>query len=208
MSKESLQERVTTDTKEKPMERISIDGPYGTCAEDIFKYSTVVLIGAGIGVTPYSSILKHVWYMASRNMDIKLKKIYFFWICASIDTFEWFGHLLYDLEQKMKRKADMTLLEYRLYLTRGWTLKEAKQIAANDGDEKDLFTGLEQKTHYGRPNFEVFFQDIEKKNKQTGSKEDVGVFFCGPAGLNKDLHRLCNKYSSENANFVYNKESF
>ena len=62
---------------------LSIDGPYGTCAEDIFKYSTAVLVGAGIGVTPYSSILKHIWYMASRHeSDIKLKKIYFFWICS------------------------------------------------------------------------------------------------------------------------------
>ena len=30
-------------------------------AQDIFKYKTTVLIGAGVGVTPYASILKSVW---------------------------------------------------------------------------------------------------------------------------------------------------
>lgn len=196
------------DSSQPAINKISIDGPYGTCAEDVFKYTTVVLVGAGIGVTPYSSILKHIWYMASKNSDMKLKKIYFFWICASIDTFEWFGHLLYDLEHKMKRKTEKSLLEYKIYLTRGWSLKEAKQIAINHVDDYDLFTGLEQKTHYGRPNFEVFFQQLAAEKKEAHVKDDVGVFFCGPPGLSKDLHRLCNKYSSEDSTFYYNKESF
>ena len=30
-------------------------------SQDIFKYKTTVLIGAGVGVTPYASILKSVW---------------------------------------------------------------------------------------------------------------------------------------------------
>lgn len=205
----SLQEKICTPDQSKPgIDKISLDGPYGTCAEDIFKYSTVVMVGAGIGVTPYSSILKHIWHLASQDSEMKIKKIYFFWICASIETFEWFGHLLYGLECKMKRKTEMTMLEYKIYLTRGWSLKEAKQIAVNHVDDKDLFTGLEQKTHYGRPNFDLFFQGLEKQNRESGIKEDVGVFFCGPAGLNRDLQKVCNKHSSDNANFVYNKESF
>lgn len=204
-----LQDKIkSTDPSRPGIEKLSIDGPYGTCAEDIFKYSTVVLVGAGIGVTPYSSILKHVWYMASKDVDIRLKKIYFFWICSSIDTFEWFGHLLNDLEQKMKRKTERNLLEYKLYLTRGWSLREAKQIAVNHEDDYDLFTGLEQKTHYGRPNFDAFFQELANKNLEKGIKEDVGVFFCGPRQLSKNLHKVCNMYSNENATFYYNKENF
>lgn len=37
---------------------VRIDGPYGAPAEDVFKSEVAVLVGAGIGVTPFASILK------------------------------------------------------------------------------------------------------------------------------------------------------
>lgn len=42
------------------MPRLCVDGPYGAPAEDVFKKEVAVLIGAGIGVTPFSSILKDI----------------------------------------------------------------------------------------------------------------------------------------------------
>ena len=108
----------------------------------------------------------------------------------------------------MKRKNEQSLLEYKIYLTRGWSLKEAKQIAVNHSDAYDLFTGLEQKTHYGRPNFDLFFQEYANKNEIDQVKENVGVFFCGPSPLSKSLHKLCNKHSNDNTHFYYNKENF
>ena len=41
---------------------VRIDGPYGAPAEDVFNAEVAVLVGAGIGVTPFASILKHIWY--------------------------------------------------------------------------------------------------------------------------------------------------
>ena len=74
---------------------VSIDGPYGTCAEDVFKYEKVILIGAGIGITPYASIIKNINYRCNKVKSVTLlQKVYFFWICPSIDTFEWFGALM------------------------------------------------------------------------------------------------------------------
>ena len=37
---------------------VRVDGPYGALAEDVFNSEVAVLIGAGIGVTPFASILK------------------------------------------------------------------------------------------------------------------------------------------------------
>ena len=37
---------------------VRIDGPYGAPAEDVFDSEAAVLVGAGIGVTPFASILK------------------------------------------------------------------------------------------------------------------------------------------------------
>ena len=35
--------------------RIMVDGPFGSAFEDFLKYETVLLVGAGIGVTPFAS---------------------------------------------------------------------------------------------------------------------------------------------------------
>lgn len=43
-----IDKQITDENLRKSI-MISIDGPYGSCAEDIFKYETVILIGAGIG---------------------------------------------------------------------------------------------------------------------------------------------------------------
>lgn len=56
--------------------RISVDGPFGTASEDVFSYEVVMLVGAGIGVTPFASVLKSVWYKrCSGNADLRLKKV-------------------------------------------------------------------------------------------------------------------------------------
>jgi hypothetical protein len=59
----------------------AIDGPFGTCSEDIYHFDTAVLIGAGIGVTPYASILQSLYFqLANSNLKHthKLKKVWRF----------------------------------------------------------------------------------------------------------------------------------
>ena len=41
-------------------------------------------------------------------------------------------------------KADF--LEFKVYLTRGWSMSNVQQIAENNEESSDLFTGLVQKT--------------------------------------------------------------
>ncbi|XP_044090776.1 NADPH oxidase 1 isoform X2 [Neovison vison] len=55
-----------------PIPRIEVDGPFGTVSEDVFQYEVAVLVGAGIGVTPFASILKSIWYKF-RHADHNLK---------------------------------------------------------------------------------------------------------------------------------------
>ena len=40
---------------------MAVDGPFGTASIDIFKYEIGLCVGAGIGVTPFASILKSIW---------------------------------------------------------------------------------------------------------------------------------------------------
>lgn len=39
--------------------RIMVDGPFGSASEDFLNYETVLLVGAGIGVTPFASCVSH-----------------------------------------------------------------------------------------------------------------------------------------------------
>ena len=64
-------------------------------------------------------------------------------------------------------------------------------IVQDVGAEKDAITSLRAPTHFGRPNWDRVFSSIAEKHPDT----DVGVFFCGPAVLSRQLHHMSNKYS-------------
>lgn len=83
----------------KILPRVYIDGPFGSASEDVFKYEIAVLVGAGIGVTPFASILKSIWYrMNYPKQKTRLRKVYFFWVCRDFGSFEWFRSLLMAIE--------------------------------------------------------------------------------------------------------------
>lgn len=78
--------------------RVMIDGPFGSASEDFHKFvghlasgrscsclkvdrsvalqEAVMLCGAGIGVTPFASILKHIWYTKNdAKRPTRLRKV-------------------------------------------------------------------------------------------------------------------------------------
>ena len=57
---------------------VLLDGPYGSVSENYDQFEVAICIGAGIGQTPFSSILKSMWYSLTHpNVSLKLKKIVF-----------------------------------------------------------------------------------------------------------------------------------
>lgn len=56
--------------------RMGVDGPFGTASEDVFDYEVSMLVGAGIGVTPFASILKSIWYkFKDSNPKLRTRKV-------------------------------------------------------------------------------------------------------------------------------------
>lgn len=184
---------------------ISIDGPYSTASGDIFKYETAVLVGAGIGVTPFASILKSTWYHMS-NPDTwaknRLRKVYFFWICRDFESLAWFKSLLLAIEEQDKTRQ----IEVRAHLTAKISHEDALNIQLNYED-RDPITGLIAPTNFGRPNWDMIFRGIKKLH----CPGEAGVFFCGPNGLGNELALKCNQYSepgAEGFEFHFGKENF
>uniref|UniRef100_A0A8C7EZ14 NADPH oxidase 2 n=2 Tax=Oncorhynchus TaxID=8016 RepID=A0A8C7EZ14_ONCKI len=184
--------------------KMAIDGPFGTASEDVFGYEVVMLVGAGIGVTPFASVLKSVWYKhIQENQNVFTKKIYFYWLCPETQAFEWFADLLQSLEGQMTEKGMVDFLSYNIYLTR-WKETEAAHFRVHHEAENDPITGLKQKTLYGKPNWDNEFTTIGTKHPE----KKVGVFLCGPTQLADVLEKQCLSHSEAGVKFIFNKENF
>ena len=51
--------------------QVYLDGPYGEGHQDWYKYEVSVLVGGGIGVTPFASILKDIAYKSQNSAHHK-----------------------------------------------------------------------------------------------------------------------------------------
>ncbi|EDL01647.1 NADPH oxidase 3, partial [Mus musculus] len=142
------------------MPRLAVDGPFGGSLADVFHYPVSVCIATGIGVTPFASLLKSVWYKCCESQSLpELSKVYFYWICRDAGAFEWFADLLLSLETRMSEQGKAHLLSYHIYLT-GWDENQAIHIALHWDESLDVITGLKQKAFYGRPNWNDEFKQI------------------------------------------------
>jgi len=190
----------------KLLPRILVDGPYGSASEDVFKYEVAVLVGAGIGVTPFASVLKSIWYRCNYpTKSTRLRKVYFFWVCRDYQAFEWFQDLLKAIEDEDIHH----FIEIHVYLTGRLKPEQIGNIVLNDEEgREDALTGLRAPTHYGRPNLDQVFGRFCRGHPDT----EIGVFFCGPKPLGKQIEIACNRWTQAEdeggCKFVYNKENF
>ncbi|KAE8618544.1 hypothetical protein XENTR_v10009416 [Xenopus tropicalis] len=200
-----------------------IDGPYGTPTRRIFTSDHAVLIGAGIGITPFASILQSIMYryrMRKQNCpscqyswcetlkenEMDLRKVDFIWINRDQKFFEWFVSLLTKLElDQADEEPDGRFLEMHMYMTSALSKNDMKAIGLQmaldllaQKEKKDSITGLRTRTQPGRPDWNKVFQKIEQENKGK-----VQVFFCGSPALAKIIKAHCEKF-----NFKFFKENF
>lgn len=189
----------------RTLPRVMVDGPFGSASEDFLNYETILLVGAGIGVTPFASILKSIWYRMNNfnnSKPTRLSKVYFTWVIRDFGTAEWFHSLLHAIEEQDTQNR----VEINIYLTARIKEDDMNNIIVQDvGAEKDAITSLRAPTHFGRPNWDRVFGSIAEKHPET----DVGVFFCGPAVLSRTLHQMSNKHSQpKGTRFFFGKENF
>ena len=137
-------------------------------------------------------ILKSIWYRLNNfnnSKPTRLSKVYFTWVIRDFGSAEWFHSLLHAIEEQDTQNR----IEINIYLTAKIKEEDMNNIIVQDvGAEKDAITSLRAPTHFGRPNWDRVFSSIAEKHPET----DVGVFFCGPAVLSRQLHHMSNKYSS------------
>ncbi|PSR94496.1 NADPH oxidase [Coniella lustricola] len=206
------------------MPAIQIDGPYGAPAEDVFENEIAVLIGTGIGVTPWASILKNIWHLRnSPNPPTRLCRVEFIWVCKDTTSFEWFQTLMASLEEQSVAEAripggsGVEFLKIHTYLTQKLDVDTTNNIVLNTvGADIDPLTELKAGTNFGRPNFPKLFttmrDGILDRSFLAGLKgttrTTVGVYFCGPSAAARDIQKACNMATVRDVNFRFWKEHF
>ncbi|KAI5614848.1 NADPH oxidase 5 [Silurus asotus] len=200
-----------------------VDGPYGTPTRQIFASEHAVLIGAGIGITPFASILQSImyryrmrkqncpncnysWCETIKDNEMMLRKVDFIWINRDQKSFEWFVSLLTKLElDQADEEPEGRFLEMHMYMTSALSKNDMKAIGLQMAldllakkEKKDSITGLRTRTQPGRPEWGKVFQKLseEKKGK-------VHVFYCGSPALAKDIKAQCEAFG-----FHFYKEHF
>lgn len=204
------------------MPQIRIDGPYGAPAEDVFDNEIAVLIGTGIGVTPWAAILKNIWHMRmSPNPPKRLRRVEFIWICKDTSSFEWFQALLSSLEAQSMGSSESDksedFLRIHTYLTQKVDVDTANNIVLNSvGTDKDPLTELKSRTNFGRPDFGKLLCGMRDGiltrsymgGLESSLRTDVGVYFCGPSVAARDIKKACKTATCPDVRFRFWKEHF
>jgi predicted ferric reductase len=167
---------------------IEVDGPYGTPSVHIRASEHVVTVAAGIGVTPFASVLESLRRQRARNqMEFRLKRLHFVWISRDQDAFEWFTQMLRELEADNQDGW----LDIHIYFTaarreEGSVLELARMIL-HETHGTDLITGLSSRTHFGRPDVRAMLASFAAEP----GLPPPDVFFCGAPALARELSDAC-----------------
>lgn len=148
-----------------PLPKIHLDGPYGEGHQDWYRYEVSVLIGGGIGVTPFASILKDIVFRANKAQKVNCSKVYFIWVTRTQKQFEWLVDIIRNVEITDATKMVSTHLFitqfYHKFDMRTTLLYICERYFQRVSGGRSLFTGLKAITHFGRPRFERFFKSLQ-----------------------------------------------
>ncbi|CAA0823154.1 Putative respiratory burst oxidase homolog protein H [Striga hermonthica] len=197
--------------------RIVIKGPYGAPAQNYKKFDILLLIGLGIGATPFISIIKDIVNNESRYVltddasggDKKgPERAYFYWVTREQGSFDWFKGVMDDIAEYDHNH----IIEMHNYLTSMYeegdarsaliTMVQSLQHAKNG---VDVVSESRIRTHFARPNWRKVFTHLTSVHPSTR----IGVFYCGSPTLTKPLKKLCQEFSlNSSTRFQFHKENF
>ncbi|GMF53223.1 unnamed protein product [Phytophthora fragariaefolia] len=218
-----------------PYPTVFIDGPIGSPAQDYSRYREVVLIGAGIGVTPFASILRSIMHQLESYRcpqcghvrfppSFQLRKIYFYWVTREQESLTWFTNTMNQLS-KMDTDNHLEIHNFFSSVKNEAVIAplRAVQNFIHDTEGQDIISGLQtkQRTHFGRPDWKAELtrvvqnhRRLEPFGERDEEREEIGVFFCGPKSMGSIIDEHCTTLNqaevtrSPDVEFVFHSENF
>ncbi|RRT41084.1 hypothetical protein GW17_00033675 [Ensete ventricosum] len=207
---------------DRSLPKLLIDGPYGAPAQDYKKYDVLLLVGLGIGATPFISILKdllnnivkmeeeNTLMRASRRVRWALRtaNAYFYWVTREQGSFDWFKGVMNEVAELDQRGV----IEMHNYLTSVYEEGDARsalitmiQALNHAKNGVDIVSGTRVRTHFARPNWKRVFSKICSKHPHA----KIGVFYCGAPVLAQELSKMCYDHNQRGTTrFDFHKEHF
>ncbi|CAN1778338.1 Respiratory burst oxidase homolog protein F [Linum perenne] len=224
----------TTKRRCYSLPKLLIDGPYGAPAQDYKKYDVLLLVGLGIGATPFISILKDLLnnivkmeemsdslaegselsfrsstdFMRRKKAMIKTTNAYFYWVTREQGSFDWFKGVMNEIADLDQRGV----LEMHNYLTSVYEEGDARstlitmvQALNHAKNGVDIVSGTRVRTHFARPNWKKVLSKLSSKH----CNAKIGVFYCGAPVLANELGKLCYEFNQKGSTkFEFHKEHF
>jgi len=191
---------------------VNVDGPFGAPAQQFYQYDHCIVIATGIGVTPCSAILDHMyrdknhpWACADTHRSrlgqyhvggerVLPRFVDFYWAVPGQEMLPWFAET-FSATATAEHNQNIGV-RLQVYITR---MKEKDLISREKLDH--MFTReMDAYINSGRPDYsQLFFEHYEKMRfmKQIyrlgPGKKRVGVFFCGAKAARDQLQELCRE---------------
>ncbi|PRQ33834.1 putative NAD(P)H oxidase (H(2)O(2)-forming) [Rosa chinensis] len=223
------------DPEQPVYPKIVVKGPFGAPAQNYTKYDILLLIGLGIGATPFISIAKDIINRISyrygqrpesahgseeRSLETVLsthqletntrtpERAYFYWLTREQGSFEWFKGVMDDIAEYDNHQV----IEMHTYLTSVYEEGDARsalitmvQKLQHAKNGVDVVSESRIRTHFSRPNWRKVFSDLAAAHQSSR----IGVFYCGSPTLIKTLKELCLEFSlNSSTRFQFHKENF
>ena len=189
---------------------IKVEGPIGASSQDFGKFPIIVLIGAGIGVTPMFSVVKHLLKSPGH-----MKRTILYWTVRDRAAVDWFTSVLDEIYEQ----DDKHVIQVRHFLTslkyddRDLGAVLLHHAARSKHKRTDIDIVLGRQTHHqvevGRPDWNEEFRSIREEAKELGEKE-CGIFLCGPKRMAEEVDAVSFNLSRKDPefHFYFNKETF
>ncbi|KAI9284379.1 ferric reductase NAD binding domain-containing protein [Umbelopsis sp. AD052] len=157
--------------------QLKVDGPFGANSLYFQDYETVVLISAGVGVTPSLTILKDLVEKRSKGYaTVRTKTIHFVWSIREIEHAEAFVSILKACRDIAAVSIQPLDVKFEIYLS----------ASHDNGSEifKDLGNSLT--LHNKRAIVNEVMTDIAMQH----TVERVAVQTCGPADFMREVENI------------------
>jgi respiratory burst oxidase len=189
---------------------LKVEGPIGASSQGFKDYPIVVLIGAGIGVTPMISVLKQLLVNPG-----KMKRVFFYWTVRDPGAFDWFAKIMDEIFETDENRV----MEVRHFLTSvkddhrdlGAVLLHHATRSRHTRTSFDLILGQynHRQVEIGRPKWNEELSSVKRKAKRL-AYNSCGVFLCGPKNMAVEVSSSCYTLSKNDSNFYFHfsKEIF
>ncbi|KAK2985266.1 hypothetical protein RJ640_009174 [Escallonia rubra] len=223
---------------QKGLPRLLVDGPYGAPAQDYQNYDVLLLVGLGIGATPFISVLRDLLNntktedqtdsntetsrsddsrtsSTSSSMTTREKKksqraksAHFYWVTRESGSFEWFEGVMNEVAE-MDHKGQ---IEMHNYLTSVY----------EEGDARSTLITMVQALNHAKHGVDILsgtrvrthfarpdWKEVFTKISSKYPYATVGVFYCGMPVLAKELKKLSHELTHKTSTrFEFHKEYF